>query len=247
MSRNTLLVAGLALILAIGALVLQFVVPATTGGESADLTALRAEIDQLKQAGTGGGVRIAYVDAEDAFMVFVLAVGDLRQQIARKSEEINTLRSDYASGAVSRDEYERRLYQLNAELLDARVTTAAGTLDRMIASDSFSDLRNQLVEISEQARPLVDEVNSLVAAIRVGAIGATEFQNRYNSLAALFEQFDQVVTAAASTKLMQAVEKVARAEGVDLVLQRKDVMLYRKSTTIINLTEEVKAEIRGYL
>jgi Skp family chaperone for outer membrane proteins len=117
----------------------------------------------------------------------------------------------------------------------------------MIASDSFSDLRTQLVGIREEAQPLVDEVNNLVATIRVGAIDATEFQNRYNMWAALFEQFDQVVTAAASTKLLQAIEKVAREEGVDLVLQRKDVILYRRSTTVLDITEEVKAEIRGYL
>jgi len=41
MSRNTLVVAGLALILAIGALVLQFVLP-SDGGAGNDLDAIRA-------------------------------------------------------------------------------------------------------------------------------------------------------------------------------------------------------------
>ncbi len=247
MSKNTLMIAGVALLLAVGALVLQFVMPAGTGATEADLDALRAEVAQVKASGAGSGVRIGYVDAEDAFTVFILAVGDLREQIAQKNEEITALRSDYAQGIVARDEYERSLYQLNAELLDARVTTAAGTLDRMIASARFSDLRSQLVGLREEAQPLVDEVNSLVATIRVGAIDATEFQNRYQTLSALFEQFDQMVTAAASTKLVQAIEKIAHTDNYDLIIRKKDVVMYRNSSTIQDITDRVKAEIRDYL
>jgi chromosome segregation ATPase len=247
MSRNTLLIAGLALILAIGALVLQFVLPADTGGDNVNLDAIQADITQLKQSAASQSLKVAYIDADDAFGVFILAVSDLRQQIEDKNGELNALKNEYAQGVIARDDYERRIYELNAELLDARVTTASGTLDRMIASDKFSDLRSALVTLREEAQPLVDEVNNLVSMIRVGAIDATEFQNRYTALAGMFEQFDDYVTSAATTKLVQATEKVANEYGYDLVVRKKDVLIYRNPATIDDITELVKSEIEGYL
>ena len=246
MSRNTLIVAGLALVLAIGALVLQFALPSSGGGDSSDLQALQDEVNQLKQSG-GQSLRVAYMDAESAFNVFVLAVGDLRQQITDKTDEITSLNNDYAQGTVAQDDYQRQLAQLQAELLDARVTVASGTLARMIASDHFSDLRSQLVSLREQAQPLVDEVNNLVSTIRVGAIDMTEYQNRYQTLSALFEQFDGYVTSAATTKLVQATEKIANQYGYDLVIRKKDVVMYQNPAVIDNITDLVKAEIQDYL
>ncbi len=247
MSRNVLVIAGLALILAIGGLVLQFVLPSDGEAGSSDLDAIRADITQLKQASASQSMKLAYMNAEDAFTVFILAVGDLRQQIADKNDEINDLKQEYAQGIIARDDYERRIYELNAELLDARITTASGTLDRMIASDEFSDLRSALVTLREEAQPIIDEVNNLVSTIRVGAIDATEFQNRYTALSAMFDQFDAYVTSAATTKLVQATEKVAAEYGYDIVIRKKDVIMYRNPVTIDDITDLVKAEIEGYL
>jgi chromosome segregation ATPase len=247
MSRNTLIVAVLALILAIGALIVQFVLPSGGGSDTAALDALRADVTQLKQAGASQSLKVAYLDAEQAFGVFLQAVADLRQQITTKSNEITELKSNYAQGIVSAADYERRFYQLTAEQLDARVTTAAGTLDRMIASSKFADLRSQLITLREEAQPLVNEVNNLVSTISVGAIDVTEFQNRYGTLETLFNQFDGYVTSAATMKLVSAAEKVATAYGYDLVILKKDVIVYRNAATITDITDLVKSEIQTYL
>ena len=248
MSRNTLVVAGLALILAIGAVVLQFVLPAGDGGaSSAELDALRADITLLKQADSAQSLKLAYMDAEEAFKVFVLAVGDLRQQIEDKSVEITALRSEYAQGVITLEDYERNYYVLNAEMLDARMSTAAGTLDRMIASDEFSDLRSALITLREEGQPLINAINDLVSTIRVGAIDSTEFLNRLNTFTPAFEQFDGYVTSAATQKLVQATDKVAREQGFDLVIRKKDVIMYRNDLTVSDITETVKAEIADYL
>lgn len=247
MSRNTLVVAGLALIVAIGALVLQFVLPAGDGVGGSDLAAIRADITQLKQAGASQSLKVAYMDAESAFTVFVVAVSDLRQQITDKNNEIAVLGSEYTQGIISLDDYQRRFYVLSAELLDARMTTAAGTLDRMIASSEFADLRSALITLREEAQPLIDEINNLVSTIRVGAIDATEFGNRLNARSTAFEQFDGYVTSAATTKLVQATNQVAGEYGYDLVIRKKDVIMYRNPVTIDDITELVKAEIKDYL
>lgn len=247
MSRSTLAVAGLALILAIGALAMQFVFPPGEGIDVSELDAIRADITQLEQTGAARPIRVAYMDAERAFSVFVLAVSDLRQQITNKTVEIGELRNEYAQGIVARDDFERRMYELNAELLDARMTTASGTLDRMIASNEFADLRSALITLREEAQPLIDEINNLVSTIRVGAIDATEFQNRFTALSTMFEQFDGFVTSAATTKLVQATSKIATEYDFDLVIRKKDVIMYRNPATIDDITELVMAEIQDYL
>jgi hypothetical protein len=234
--------------LAIGAVVLQFVLPAGDGGaSSADLDAIRADITQLKQAGPSQSLKIAYMDAEQVFTVFVLAVGDLRQRITDKTNEITALGQENSQGLISEADFQREFYVLNAELLDARATVAAGTLDRMIASDDFSDLRSSLITLREQAGPLLDKINELVSTISVGAIDATEFNTRHTVLSNAFEQFDGYVTSAATQKLVQATDKVARAQGYDLVIRKKDVIMYRNDLTVDDITETVKAEIAGYL
>ena len=248
MSRNTLVIAGLALILAIGAVVLQFVLPAGDGGSSSvDLDAIRADITQLKQASSSQSLKIAYMDAEQVFTVFVLAVSDLRQRITDKNNEITELQNEYNQGIISSEESTRRYYVLNAELLDARMTTAAGTLDRMIVSDDFADLRSTLITLREEGQPLLDEINNLVSTISVGAIDATEFSNRHATLSTMFEQFDGYVTSAATQKLVQATDKVANEYGYDMVIRKKDVIMYRNPVTVDDITELVKAEIADYL
>ena len=78
MSRNTLFVAGLALLLAVGALVLQFVLPSEGGVSEADLVALQNEVSSLRQQ---GALRIAYARTEQAFSaVFLTAVSDMRER-----------------------------------------------------------------------------------------------------------------------------------------------------------------------
>ncbi len=247
MSRNTLVVAGLALILAIGALVLQFVLPSDGGAGNVDLDAIRADITQLQQTSASQSLKLAYMDAEAAFTVFILAVGDLRQQITNKNNEITALQNEYNQGVISLEESQRRYSVLQAELLDARITTAAGTLDRMIASEEFSDLRSTLITLREEAQPLVDAINTLVSTISVGAIDSTEFASRLQQYTAAFDQFDGYVTSAATAKLVQATEKVAHEYGYDVVVRKKDVIMYRNPATIDDITELVKAEIEGYL
>ena len=62
-----------------------------------------------------------------------------------------------------------------------------------------------------------------------------------------FDQFDGYVTSAATTKLVQATNQVANEYGYDLVIRKKDVIMYRNPATINDITELVKAEIKDYL
>jgi len=248
MTRNSLVVAIgiLALVLALGALAVQFLVPAKGAGVSrADLDALRGQVAAVKSG--GAGLKVAFVNADSAFAVFTEAVSDLRQRATDKRQQITDLQNSYLQGTVSKDEYQKRLNELNVEMLDAQLSVDVGTLDRMIASSHFSDLRADLQRLREQSQAIIDEVKNLVSMAKGGAIDATEFQSRSTQAQNAFSQLDQLVTQAATAKMQQAAQKVAIQRGFDLVIPAKNVVVYFNPATVTDITEYVKTEIADYL
>jgi len=247
MSRNTLMIAGLALILAIGALVLQFVLPSGGGVSEAELDSIRADVAVLKQTSASESMRIAYMDAEEAFSVFLVATQDLRQRIGDKTAEIQNLQAAINAGTISTEEANRRYAELRAELLEVQVNTVMGTLDRMIASEGFSDIRSVLVNLSESAQPLIQNVRELVSAVKVGSVDSATFSTMLATLNAQFQELDGYVTDSASTALTNAANDVAREYGYDVVLLKKDVIVYSNPVTMTDITDLIKAEIEDFL
>jgi len=248
MTRSPLLIviASVALVLAAGAIVLQFVLPSKGDGASAaDVNALKTQVAAIKTG--GAGLKVAFVNADTAFTVFTNAVNDLRQHATDKRQEITNLTNSYSAGTVNKDQYQKQLTQLNAELLDAQMAVDMGTLDRMIASSAFSDLKSSLEQLRNQADPVVTAIKNLVSMAKGGAIDATEFQTRYTSAQTAFTQVDALVTQAATAKIQQAAKKIAIQKGYDLVVPVKNVVVYYNPDTVTDITEFVKAEIANYL
>ena len=249
MSRNILIVAVIALILGAGALILQFALP--SGGVSeATVKALEGRVEDLESSSTSP-LKIAYVDVESrekgAFNIFLDAVKDLRQKAVDKQEEIASLQQQYLASAISREEFDTQNNQLQVELLQAQLNIDIGTIDRMIASTGFSDIRNDLERLREEAQPVIDEMKKLVSTVRVGIIDPQEFQNRYSQVKAAFTQLDQLLTQAAAKKIMQAAEKIAVENGYDLVLPLKNAIMYCNKAKIVDITDLVKHELATYL
>ena len=137
--------------------------------------------------------------------------------------------------------------QLQVELLQAQLNIDIGTIDKMIASTGFSDMRSDLQRLKDEAQPVVDEMKNLVSTVRVGLIDTTEFQNRYTQVKNAFSQLDQLLTQAATAKIVQVADKVAMDEGYDLVLRSKNVIVYRNTGKITDITDLVKRELSTYL
>ena len=247
MSRSVLYVAGLALVLAVGALVLQFVLT-PAGGDSSRIADLEEQIEQLQgQQGSGEGLRVAYLDAEEAFSVFLEATADLRERANEKMQEAADLQNEYAAATISRDDYQQRARELQAELLDAQLTIDIQALDKMIASDDFSDIRSKLEEWRETAQLLANEVNNLVSMAKMGVVDATEYESRYATAENAFQQFDTGLTQAATLKIVQVAQQISIEDGYDMVLRVKNVLVYRNPAALIDITDEVKSRIAGYL
>jgi Skp family chaperone for outer membrane proteins len=248
MSRSGLYVAGLALLLAVGALILQFVLPSAGGGDQGSLSALERRVANLEgQQGTVGGFRVAYLDVEDAFSVFIDATADQRQRANEKLQEIADLQSEYQASTISKDEYQQRKNELQAELLDAQLTIDMSALDRMIASDDFADLRSKLEEWREMAQLLANEVKNLVSIAKMGVVDPTEFQSRYETAQSAFSQFDQGLTQAATLKIVQVAQRIAIDKGYDMVLRVKNVLVYRDPAALEDITGDVKAVVANFL
>ncbi len=244
MSRNTLFVAGLALLLAVGALILQFALPSGGGVSDAELTALQNEVAALRQQGV---LRIAYAKVEEAFSVFTEAVSDMRQRATDKGTEIVQLQQQFVQSTISRDDFERELMGLKAEFLDAQFAVQIAMIDRMLASDGFADIRGELTALKEEAQPVIDEMKNLLSTARIGVIDTTEFDGRYGQLEAAYQQLDQLLVGAATVKVVEAAETVALDRGLALVLSVQNVLVYADPTSIVDITDLVKAELRDYL
>jgi Skp family chaperone for outer membrane proteins len=246
MSRSVLYIAGLALVLAVGALVLQ-IVWSPSGGDAAQIADLERQIADLRAQGSGDGLRVAYLDAEDAFTVFLEVTADLRERATEKMREISDLQSEYAAATISRDEYQQRANELQAELLDAQLTIDLSALDRMIASNDFADVRSKLEEWRETAQLLANEVKNLVSMAKMGVVDALEYQSRFTTAQNAFEQFDQGLTSVATLKIVQVAQQIAVRRGFDMVLRVKNVLVYRNAAALTDITDEVKSVISGYL
>lgn len=244
MSRNTLLIAGFALLLAAGALVLQFVLPAGGGVSDADLSELESEVAALRQQ---GALRVAYVKAEDAFGVFLDAVSDMRQRASDKAAEIAELQQQLVQSTISREDYEVQLMGLQAEFLDAQFAVQVAMIDKMVASDGFSDIRGDLTNLKEQMQPVIDEMKNLLSAARIGVIDSAEFDSRYGQLEGAYQQLDTLLVRAATVKVVAAAKAVALEKGYDVVLNYKDVLVYWNPASVIDITDLVKARLSAYL
>jgi len=248
MSKNTLVVAVIALLLAAVALVLQFVLPSSGGVDnSEEITALSSRVSALEANKPATPLKVAYLNAEDAFSVFTDAVSDLRQRAIDKQGEIVNLQQKYMASTISKDDFDKQNQQLQVELLQAQLNIDLGTIDKMIASSGFSDMRSDLQKLKDEAQPVVDEMKSLVSTVRVGVIDTTEFQNRYTQVKNAFTQLDQLLTQAATAKIVQAANKVALDQGYDLVLRTKNVIVYRNTSKLTDITDLVKHELSSYL
>jgi len=96
---------------------------------------------------------------------------------------------------------------------------------------------------------VVDEMKNLVSTVRVGVIDidTTEFQNRYTQVKNAFTQLDQLLTQAATAKIVQAANNVAVDQGYDLVPRTKNVIVYRNIAKLTDITDLVKRELSGYM
>lgn len=108
--------------------------------KAADLAGLRQQVDSLAekvQAGTsGGGLKMAYVNAEEVFLKYkgtAAAVQQFSVEKQKKEDELKQLQEQYKSGQISADEYQSKVQQIQQELQQLDLQLTAQVQQKMIA------------------------------------------------------------------------------------------------------------------
>ncbi|HIP99530.1 TPA: OmpH family outer membrane protein [Candidatus Bipolaricaulota bacterium] len=212
-------------------------------GVESRLASLESRVAALPQE---AGLRVAYVDAEDLFMkVFLPQVDAERQAMAQKQQEVQQLQARHIQGEIDQEEYQQQGARLQAELLQAQLNVNLTMLDKMIASPGFANFRGDLERIRDSARPLATEVGNLVQSAQVGIVDLEGFMATYQQLKSAFQQLDQLLTQAAAAKIVEIAQQVAREQGLDLVLRKKDVLIYYNDQKITDISGEVEGRLWG--
>ena len=246
MSRNGMLLGGLALVVAIIAIVLQFVGPSGEAGVdvSSEIAALSTDVALLKnRTASDTGARIGFINGEAAFLVFVEQVDAERQATQAKQQEIVALQQELGTGAITQEEYTERNLVLQAEALKLNLDITIATMDKMLASDGFAQLHSQLGTLRTQAEPLVTEVQNLVNTATVGVVDANQFVGRHTQLSQANEELEALVSQAASAMIAKVTEEVSVEEGMDIVFNANNTIVYRRASEIHDLTEIVRVRI----
>jgi len=248
MSKTSLVVAVVALVVALVAVILPFVMPAGGVANENEIAALKTQVNNLEtKVQSISPLKIAYINAEDAFTVFTDAVKDLRQKALDKQAEIVKLQQDFLASKISKEDYQTKYNQLQVELLQAQLNIDIGTINKMISAPGFADIQSDLERLKDEAQPLVDEMNKLVQTVQTGVVDPQEFQSRFTQVKNAFTKLDQLLTQAATSKIVEAANKVAVKNGYDLVLRAKNVIVYRNTAKLTDITDQVKHELSTYL
>ncbi|MGC9530294.1 MAG: hypothetical protein ACP5G2_06810 [Candidatus Bipolaricaulaceae bacterium] len=249
---------SLAVALTVAALVLGFVGGIVggmlfSGGDDTaalkdDVRDLETEISQLESQlaalPEGPGLKIGYVDAESLFIrVFLTQVESERQAMQRKQADIQSLQARYLQGEVTPDQYQQQVAKLRVELLQSQLAVDLSMLDKMIASAGFANFRSDLERIREQARPLEDQVKALLESVEVAVVDMETFLAQYQQLSASFQQLDQLLTQAAAAKIVEIAQQVGDEEDYDLVLRKKDVLIYRQEGAVSDISPSVEQRL----
>jgi len=94
-----------------------------------------------------------------------------------------------------------------------------------------------------QARPLETEVQAVVKEAQVTILDLAGFAERLQQLQAAFQQLDQLLTQVAAVKILEISQQVAKEKGYDIVLRTKDVVMFRRESTVIDLSSDVEGRL----
>jgi len=203
-----------------------------TAGDKADLNL------------SGSGLKVGFINAQEAFTVFTKTVEEERKSAQKKSEELVGLREQALRGEISESEYRQQRDVLQAEKLKAQLEIDVAMLNKMLQAQGFESISDKLFELKEQVTPIMDELDSLLSEIKGGTAVPEEVSQTLSQIHSQYQQLDDLLTRLIETKIFQIANIRADQEGYDLVLRQENVVIYRNSSRVDDLTEMTKKALR---
>lgn len=224
--------------------------PAQIAEQSAEVGDLKARLDEVAaqvEALAVSSFKVAYLEPQGAFSVFTDTVADLLQTQAAKEAELAMLNEGFTSGAITETDYEKKVKELGAEILQAQFAVDLGLLEKLVASPGFADLAADLGALKEKAAPLAEDIARFVERVSTQAIDSTTFADEKNALEARRAALDGRLSELGWTKALEIAERVAREKGYDLVLRREDILVNGNTGRLFDITDLVRSEIASQL
>ena len=238
------------------------------GGESADLSSLenslstvRSQISDLEgrveqvsgqisgqsQETSGTKLEIGYMNAQRAFQVFTDAVGGEREEVKNIQSDIQDLIKQFSADEIDREDFRLRYDTLRAKRLQAQLQVDLAMINKMQEARGFTDIRQDLQNVKQQINPLQNNIDTLVDDLEMGFIDPEKAEGNLGQLDSQFQQLDQMMTGIIESKMSQVAYGLAGEEDYDLVFRQENVLLYRNSESVDDLTEQVMDQLREEL
>jgi len=192
----------------------------------------------------GMDLKIGFVNAQEAFTVFTNAVEEERERAKEKNEELVGLREKVLKGEISESKYKRERDILQAEKLKAQLEIDVAMLDKMLQSEGFQSISDRLFNLKDQVTPITNELDKVLDEIRQGTAVPEEVSQKLSQIHSQYEQLDGLLTRLIESKIFQITNQRAQEEGYDIVLRQENVVLYRNSDRVDDLTEMTKQALR---
>jgi len=200
--------------------------------------------EELNLGLPGMDLKIGFVNAQEAFTVFTNAVEEERERAKEKNEELVGLREKVLKGEISESKYKRERDILQAEKLKAQLEIDVAMLDKMLQSEGFQSISDRLFNLKDQVTPITNELDKVLDEIRQGTAVPEEVSQKLSQIHSQYEQLDDLLTRLIESKIFQITNQRAQEEGYDIVLRQENVVLYRNSDRVDDLTEMTKQALR---
>lgn len=190
-------------------------------------------------------LKIGYVNATEVFNVFTEAVAEEREQAQAKNEELTQLREKAIQGEITVTEFNRQSDILQAEKLRAQLKIDLAMVEKMIDAPGFESISDRLKQLKSQVDPIMTELNGVLENMRDGSAAPEEAQKTIDQINSQYQQLDDLLTQLIETKIFQITNREANNQGYDLVFRQENVILYRNSGKVDDLTEDTKDVLRS--
>jgi len=228
MSKNALVVSILALVVAVGAIILPFVIPGEDGSAAVDLSSVERRLDALEST-PAGQLKVGYVNITDvARDAFYPLADDERALATSLSDQRGQLQGSLQRGEISETEYISRSHEIRAQLLRAQVSTLSATLAEMLRADDLMSASDrvtalQMQEAISQYGTLIDQLLSMVL---LGTTAAEVVETNMDAAEAQFQSVDNLVTQLVGSIIGTQARAFAIENEYDLVLVEESSLIY---------------------
>ncbi len=210
---------------------------------------LESQVSEIETTGTAKGgekLRIGYVNARDAFnVVFTDMVAEERKKARKKKKELLQLRKQAGQGEITKEEYKQQSDILKAEKLKAQLEIDLAMVEKMMSAPGFESISDQLKQLKVKVNPVMTELNNVLKKMKEGSAAPKEVTQTLQQKNSQYQQLDNLLTKLIKEKIFQITNREAGNQGYDLVFRKENVILYRNSDQVDDLTESTKEGLRS--